>query len=308
MQISILGSYGEGNFGDEAILDGITVRFPKANIVCFSHNPELSQKLHPKLQIAPMLPAGIRSFWKQIRNGDLKRSKEIIRHSDLVLIGGGGIFYDSKFSSGRNPIKVWHTRVKFLQKLEKSFQLYAVGVSKLEKEVSQKLMRKICKAAAKVSVRDLGSERNLRAIGVNKEITLVRDPAFDFPTKANKKITHTFTVGISLRAWQDTQKTFQRVTKELESIEGPCQLKLIPMSIGQDDDRIVLSEFKSSLPAGLKSQTELVEIKTPQEAYQEIAGLDLLIGMRLHSLIFAKLANVRSIPLYYDEKVREVLS
>ncbi len=308
MKVSILGSYGEGNLGDEAILAGIMNSFNDTEFVIFSHNPKQSNQIHPGNIVIPVLPAGIRSYIKQFLNGDLKKSIKLLKDSYLIIIGGGGIFYDSKFSKGRNPIKVWHSRAKLLQRLNLAFELYAVGVSKFSERESKKLMKEICVWAHKVSVRDQGSKQNLIDIGVEREIDIMRDPAFNFPAQKKAEFSG-FNVGISLRKWQKEQAYFTEVLDQLQSInKANLQIKLIPMSIGSDDDRIILSEFKAWLPESLREKTELIEVKTPQEAYQVIAGLDLLIAMRLHSLIFAKLAKVRYIPLIYDEKVRNVLN
>jgi len=312
MQISILGSYGEGNLGDEAILAGILTHFPNDEVVIFTHNSEYTAKLYPDAIVRPMLPAGFRSYFKQAINGDLKKSLKLLKESERILIGGGGIFYDSKFSVGRNPIKVWYWRIRLLNRVRAKFELYAVGISKLEKKVSQKLMRKICFLADKIFVRDEGSFKNLLDIGVKQEIAVIQDPAFDFPTHGEKEIYKNFTIGISLRAWEKQEEFFK---KALEKTEGlAClhtntliNIKLIPMSTRTDDDRKVLREFKDTLPKSLRKRTELTEPQTPIEAYKIIAGLDFLIGMRLHSLIFAQLAGIEYLPLVYDEKVKEVL-
>lgn len=308
MQITVLGSYGEGNLGDEAILEGIRLRFPEASFTVFTHNLSLSLAQHPGMHAQIMLPAGIRSYLKQISTGQLKKSINILKESDLILIGGGGIFYDSKFSNGRNPVKVWYWRTKLLKKLGLKFELYCVGISKLKKEKSRKLMNKISELAERVSVCDKGSERNLREIGFADKIELKTDPAFDF-IKEKGEVYSEYTVGISLRKWQEQNKFFEKALSKLTELsQGKnIEIKLIPMSTGIDDDRIVLREFKARLPEELRKKTELLELKTPASAYSAIAGLDYLIGMRLHSLIFAKLSGIKYFPLVYDEKIEGTL-
>jgi polysaccharide pyruvyl transferase WcaK-like protein len=309
MRIAVLGSYGEGNLGDEAILAGIRNRFKAAELVIFSHNPALSRTLHPAVQVLPMLPAGLRSYLKQFGNGQLKHSLQVLKSCERVLIGGGGIFYDSLFSQGRNPIKVWYWRTKLLQFYQISFELYCVGISKLQKAESCKLMAQIARTAKQISVRDQISESNLRNCGYQQDLQVLKDPAFDFPLPKDKRTYDGFTVGLALRKWQHQNQIFQQVIQELQNLpEKNFQLKLIPFSVGRDDDRIVLSEFKQSLPLDLKQRCELLEPVDPKAAFEMVAGLDLLIGMRLHSLIFAKLARVPYLPIYYDEKVQAILN
>ena len=309
MSIAVLGSYGEGNLGDEAILTGIQNRFPTEKLIIFSHDLVLSRKLHPGLQVLPMLPAGLRSYAKQITNGQLRQSLQVLKSCERVLIGGGGIFYDSLFSNGRNPVKIWYWRSKLLQYYKIPYELYCVGVSKLQKAESRKLMSKLALAAKQVSVRDQLSESNLRDCDYPEKVQVARDPAFDFPIPKDKRNYDGFTVGLVLRKWQDKQQTFQQIMQELSKLpEKKFQLKLIPFSSGRDDDRIILSEFKQNLPLDLKQRCELLEPPDPKVAFEMIAGLNLLIGMRLHSLIFAKLAKVPYLPIYYDEKVRAVLA
>ena len=310
MLISVLGSYGAGNLGDEAILLGIRKRFPDAKFVVFSHNPKQSSKLHPGITARPLLPAGIRSYLTQFLNGNLRTSLALLKKSDRILIGGGGIFYDSLFSHGRNPIKVWHARVRLLKFMKFPFELYCVGISKLEKNASQLRMKLICELAEKISVRDQLSKQYLQTLGVKDTIEVLADPAYELQPPLKNAHEGTFQVGISLRAWPKIHQTFQQVREELQQLaEQPdLQILLIPMSLGRDDDRKVLRKFQKSLPPKLQACCTMLACSTPEQALEIIGNLDLLIGMRLHALLFAKLTQVPSFPIYYDEKVQAVLN
>lgn len=310
MLISILGSYGAGNLGDEAILLGIMKRFPDAKFVVFSHNPKLTLQIHPGVIARPLLPAGIRSYLKQFLNGDLRLSLAYLKKSDRILIGGGGIFYDSRFSRGRNPVKVWWNRVRLLRFMRLPYELYCIGVSKLKKNSSKTRMKLICDFAEKLCVRDKLSSQHLKDLGVDKIIQVLADPAYELKAPLKSSRENIFQVGIALRKWPKLKRIFHQVREELEHVQDQTNLQilLIPMSLGLDDDRKILRKFQQTLPPKLQACCTMLACSTPEQALEIISNLDLLIAMRLHALLFAKLAKVPSFPIHYDEKVQAVLN
>jgi len=309
--ISVLGSYGEGNVGDEAILDGILKEIRKLNadtqIIVFSHNPKETMELHEDVLAYPPLPAGVKSFFLQTLSGQLQRSMYALKSSKDIIIGGGGIFYDHGFSTGKNPVQVWHTRVNTIKRLGKEYRLYAVGVSALRNSASTKWMKDIAEGASQVDVRDAASKNNLESIGVTRDIGIVDDPALQL--EAPKHEMNSKKIGISVRRWylndpkkqEQLKKTLAELLEALASKQ--YQIVLIPFSIGNDDDRTFMEEIISltNTQAAISDQPHTVSSRM-----KEIASCDILIGMRLHSIIFAHLTGTPFIALGYAEKVNEL--
>jgi len=314
---AIMASIGEGNLGDEAILDGIIEKIKSENaeteIVIFSHNTSDTERRHPGNTVRPVLPAGIRSFLKQLVNGELRKSLRMLKNVDKVLIGGGGIFYDSKFSQGRNPIKVWATRCKLLNYLKVPYKLNAVGISEFQKEESKKLMLNISNQAQEISVRDAKSKNNLIQIGVEKEIEVVQDPAFNLSCDSNKIEDNFYRIGVSLRKWLDL-KSQNEFTNSIASFinqlkkEKKLKVVLIPFSFGVENDTEILTILKEKIDPEI--ECELLtkdQLNSTDKLLKTISSLDFMLGMRLHSIITSIICQVPFLALAYSEKVQELL-
>ena len=81
--VLIAGSYGQGNTGDEAILAvllrGLRERVPGTHLVVVSGDVNASRAQQ-----------GVEAlFW-----GDWAAIAEALRQADLLILGGGGIFFD----------------------------------------------------------------------------------------------------------------------------------------------------------------------------------------------------------------------
>ena len=316
--ICILGSYGEGNVGDEAILNGILLNVhrehPDAHIVVFSHAPSETTKFHEGVTSYPMLAAGVRSFLVQTLTGTLRQSLYALKAADDIIIGGGGIFYDHAFhTGGKNPIKVWHIRCNTIRRLGKRYRIYGVGVSSLEKETSRQWMMDITENASSIAVRDETSRDNLKKIGVTKLITIVDDPALHLKAPKHTPSKSTPVIGMCVRQWylDDPEKQTQ-LLKKLSDIASSlvhslnAKVRFIPFSIGKDDDRVLMKEIVAGTEGTKSSITLSDSPHTVQLRLEEISNVDLLIGMRLHSIIFAHLTGTPWIALGYAKKVHDL--
>lgn len=315
--VCILGSYGEGNVGDEAILDGLLVdartSIPNAQIIVFSHNPSETLAQHPGVIAYPVLPAGMRSFLKQSLTAELHRSMYALKAADDILIGGGGIFYDNGFSKGKNPIEVWHTRCKTILRLGKEYRIYGVSIGPITRETSRKWLYEIADRAKSIAVRDEASKKLLVDLGIKKQISVVKDPALSLtaPKHSQGSLRHSPRLGVAIRRWylDDVKKMNQfrdQLALIISGLARNCNadITLIPFSTGNDDDRVWMQEIMEKITARPDQVHISDKPHTVAGRMQEIANVDVLIGMRLHSLIFAHLSGTPWVGLTYSEKVR----
>lgn len=320
LNIGIMGSYGEGNIGDEAILDGIinTIKAVaqelsfETSIHVYSHNPNETKKIHPGVISHNVIPAGFRSFMIQHATGQIYRTVKDILNLDAVIIGGGGIFYDSTFSKGRNPIGVWHTRVKFLKLLKRKIYIYAVGVESVTKEKSKSYLKKICESSLKVSVRNSESQDRLLKCGVISSINVTQDPVWNLSASAEQKsLSKSIKIGISLRSWfaKDSIEQKNLINELQDSINWLIEHKkavitLIPFSKGKDNDQRLFEKLSYN-------QNEQIKVWEGEFSVDEYLNLineqDIIIGMRLHSIIFSVLTQTPFLGISYSNKVQSML-
>ncbi len=140
MKCLLVGNYGTGNLGDEALRDYFLLRFPEVEWTVLSANPTQRGEV-------PRLPFGFRSllctsWWKTLR---------AFWFTDAVVFGGGSLFTDSE-SVMACVLWWWHGLVARL--LGKPLILAFQGIGPFRTRVGEWCARKTITAAAFVSVRD----------------------------------------------------------------------------------------------------------------------------------------------------------
>ncbi|MDG0794512.1 polysaccharide pyruvyl transferase family protein [Cohnella ginsengisoli] len=114
-------------------------------------------------------------------------------------------------------------------------------------------------------------------------------------------------VGVSVRFWRGDRSDLDRIAAALAALarQRPVRLRFLPFHEGADEDasRYVIER--------LGDATVMAEIApahdAPQEMLREIDRCDLLVGMRLHSLIYAANREVPLLGLSYDPKIDQFL-
>ncbi|MBI5155969.1 hypothetical protein HZA45_01700, partial [Candidatus Peregrinibacteria bacterium] len=84
MRCVLIGNYGTGNFGDEALRSYFLKSFPEIEWQVVSARPTADE--------LPRLPAGPRSLFTT----KWFRTIKALRHCDAVVFGGGTLFTDSE--------------------------------------------------------------------------------------------------------------------------------------------------------------------------------------------------------------------
>src|SRR5512139_333664 len=161
-RVGVLGSYGGCNLGDEAILTSILAdlraRRPDVDVLVFSREPRHTAAAHPEVQVAP---------WEGVSRD---RVAAELRRLDLLVLGGGGILYDTE---ARRYLRV----VRTAQEQRVPVFTYALGAGPLTEEVDCAMARDALAQAVEVTVRDEESKVALEEAGVTCRVTVTADPA-----------------------------------------------------------------------------------------------------------------------------------
>lgn len=325
----ISGYYGYGNAGDEAILEGIvqSIRseFPDCEITVISGEPTVTKALHgiEAIHVGLHHEIGYKSRGSHKTYSYFKNYINIlnkIRDADCVIVGGGGIIHD------------WYGASLILKNLEKGIlakvlgrktALYGVGVGPLRKSTSKYLTRLLINFFDIILVRDEESHKLLKSIGVKKYIFVTADPALVLKRAPEHRIQEILkahgisqdkpTVIFCLRSWfhykEDDlnlkRKNESFITKIVELCDyvsnelnsNPILLAFQPMKDSPLYGKIIKRMTGENRPILID------DIISPSELKGIISNADLLIGMRLHSLIFAASESVPFIALAYDDKI-----
>jgi polysaccharide pyruvyl transferase CsaB len=314
-RIFITGYYGFGNTGDEAILMAMIEHLrelrPDLKITATSATPE---KTAAAYNIESIL-------WS-----DTLAMLEAVRASDLVVIGGGGIFHDywgfnpNAFLTDHHWGISFYTAPAVLGALyNKPVMLYAVGIGPLLSEHGKKFTKAACGAATVITVRDEPSKQLLESIGVDPaRVTVTADPAFGFNTTRQDvelpPISAKPLIGVALRNWDvGIHPSFweQEAAAGLDLFlaDNPGHVLFVPFQRleGQpEDDLSVAIRVRSNMKHHERA-TVLSAALSPQQLFTVLSQCDLVVGMRLHSLILAVLGNVPVLALSYDSKVEQAM-
>ncbi|HET7451421.1 MAG TPA: polysaccharide pyruvyl transferase family protein, partial [Thermoanaerobaculia bacterium] len=311
----IAGSYGHGNCGDEAILGAIVAdlrrRDPDLELTVVAGDVGQVRRDHG-------VDAVSWTDWAAILDA--------VKSADLVLQGGGGLFFDyfpfepAKLLTPAARELTHHASIAYaVRLLGKPFMLYACGVGPLRTEDSRHAVAGICEGADRITVRDEESAALLAAIGIpEKRIEVTADPAFRTPFGRPPDVEGLFGDGEGRRdrplfvacprPWPADaagEGWLPKMAAALGTFVRACdgRLVLVPFHATVDDpvvDRMAaesgLGDDVRTLPSGLP--------------YSQVAGwiraADMVVGMRLHSIIFAAAAAVPAVAVAYDPKVRSL--
>lgn len=302
-RVLVSGYYGCGNAGDEAMLAGLIEGFrqlaPQAELVVLSGNPAGTTAEHAVMAV----PRGLRSTWRQVRM------------SDLLVSGGGGLLQD--VTSWRSPL-YYLAVMQFARWARRP----AVGappvacigqsVGPLRRPLIRRLARAVLSGVQVIAVRDERSREAVRELGLGREAEVTADLAFLLPAPKEDEIAG----ARRLVGLPEEAGPVAAIALRPSPAEGPRDLaSRLGAAIGGACDELglkpVLLAMQRSQDLGfarLAAAAMPVEavIAPPMSARQLLAltaGCDLVIGMRLHALIFAALAGVPLVGISYDPKV-----
>jgi polysaccharide pyruvyl transferase CsaB len=269
--------------------------------------------------------------------------KKAIQQSDGLISGGGSLLQDV---TGLGTIPYYLGVIKLAQWLGKPTFIYAQGVGPVQRGFFHPFIKNVMKKCKYISVRDQQSAAYLQKIGIGQErIHVVPDPVMGFvlPEQVQKHVEHHHgedrvldqevskevsqdvsqhdqakaqneaekakpVVGVSVRFWNEDRSELLSLAKGLSKLtaEMDVTLKFLPFYFPGDDEasRFVIKHMEH----GAEVASVIDECEHPSEMVREVKNCDLLIGMRLHSLIYAASQSVPMMGISYDPKIDQFLA
>jgi polysaccharide pyruvyl transferase CsaB len=197
-------------------------------------------------------------------------------------------------------------------KLKKAVVFCGQGVGPVTSGIGRRLMKSIADKVDLITVRDEQSANDLLEMGITSPpIYVTADPVFvlkknDFsPHQDNQSGKVQPTAGISIRDWPLFNEKDQLVVAKLADHLSDSGWQIIFLPFHYPTDFTACLRVKQLM----KSPAQVIDkVLTAREAGSIIGSLDLLIGMRLHSLILAAVAGVPFIGISYDPKIKRFLN
>ena len=290
MRIVISGYYGFDNVGDDAILLSIIQALKEENaaikITVLSNDPSKTEDIY-----------GVDA----VNRWDIKQVVSALKQSDGLISGGGSLLQDE---TGFKSIPYYAGIMKIAQFHRKPVFVYAQGMGPINKGINKQIVKHVLKKTY-TTVRDEASKELLRNIGLKTNIEIVPDPVLGITLDSkqnnwwNQQSFQSPVITVSVRDWPSTVDFKKKVAESLDlAANHGNTIVFIPMH-GEHDDRA------SRDVSGLMTQKSFI---APQDASIEekiimIGKSNLLVGMRLHALIFSSVMETPFIALSYDPKI-----
>ena len=322
-KIIILGWYGSGNTGDEAVLEA-TVGALQArgfhDLHVLSTDPQgTAGALGVGSSRRTLGPDTLRAMWG----------------ARALVLGGGGLIQDGT-SVYNLPLYALFVAVARLLGLK--VVGWGLGVEPIWTHLGKLLARYIIRASDHFSVRDGESLRLLTVAGVpTRQVRVTADPAFLLPVERqtggmkedspnvifclrdlsdnHPGINAHYLLPVSIRkrlgtGWKPAPERSEGLVRA--AVEGVeycvkrlgARVTLLALWPGRDD-AILGRVREGALDRGLYPGALTVENSPlrPTQVAQLAASADLLVSMRLHALIFAANAGVPMLALQYAHKM-----
>lgn len=298
-KILISGYYGFANAGDEAMLtaivDSLRAKDKNVDLTVISGNPKATGEKHKV---------------KAVHRFSMGEVFSAMQETDLLLSGGGSLLQDVTSTKSL----FYYLSILALGKiLGKKVVIYAQGIGPINGSFARSITGFICSKADLITVRDDGSLEELKNMGIPLDkIHVTSDAVFALP-KAEEKLGVELLskynlgdkplIGLALRHWQGEEHFTREFAKTAQSLveKYDAQLVFIPLQFPQDAQ--ISETVKSLMGEAAASALILDKSLTAAEYIALISRLKLLIGMRLHALVFAALNNVPFLAVSYDPKV-----
>lgn len=299
-RIVVAGYYGHDNAGDEAIAEAVVHALrslaPDAHITVMSGNPE---RTRARLGVE----AAHRFSPRQVLAA--------LARCHLLVFGGGSLLQDvTSFRS----LLYYQALLALALLLGRPVAIYANGLGPIRSRLGRLFTGFLLRRARLVSLRDRDSWEEARRLGV-RDAVLTADPAFLLSPSPAEELAAIRRaegwdtlprprVGVAPRPWPASPRFVGELAAALDTLARQgITVVFLPMQYPQDMTAIAQVRAAMREPSCV-----LTGRYTPGQLLALAGELDLVIGMRLHALIFAVAAGVPVVGVSYDPKVESFLA
>ncbi len=300
MKIVISGYYGFNNSGDDALLMAIIEDIKEidenAEITVLSNSPENTKKIY-----------GVNAVNRY--NVVVVAAK--IATCDLLISGGGTLIQDA---TSTKSLLYYLSVIKLAKIFKRKVMLYANGIGPLTSFKNIEKTKKILNEVELITLRDENSLKELTQIGVNDpEIRLTADPAFLLkPDGSGREILENYGIPtdkplmcISVRRWKNNPEDFEKTMADFcdYAIERYGFFPVfVPMQ--QKLDYALAASIKNKM----RNRGVVIGANYKVSALLSLMQeMNMCVGMRLHTLIYAASCNVPVLGIVYDPKINGFL-
>lgn len=299
--VMLSGYYGFKNSGDDAILaaiiNNLNMYKPDIKMLILSANPRQTQAEH-----------GVDS----INRYNIFKIINAMKKTRLFIYGGGNLLQDD---TSTRSLMYYLGTTWLAKKFGLKIMFYAAGIGPISKKTNRKLTQKIINKVDVITLREELSARELDMLLINKpKILLAADPVLTIKPVVKSNIDSILRkekippdrpfIGISIRRWGSSSGYISVIAQAADYAYEQYGLTPVFIPMQHPDDLYVIS----SVMANMKSKAHVIRNEyNISDVFGIINRMEMLIGMRLHSLIYAASLGVPIVGIAYEPKVEGFL-
>jgi len=287
MRVLLSGYYGKGNGGDEALLATLLQMLPlDVTPVVLSGNPEETHRHY-----------GVECYNRMAFFSVFKA----LRSCDAFVWGGGSLIQDS--TSIISPF-YYGGLMALAQVMGLKTVAWGQGIGPLLRSQTRFLAQRNFAGCTQVSVRDVASSRLLSDWSIPH--ILAPDPVWALESKPVPELVDLPKPRIAVTLRNHPQLTENRLTnliQALVNLQKETQTFILLLPFQKSEDLAIAEKIHTQL----KDVSRVICSEDPQVLKGVFRGVEMSIGMRLHSLIMAASEGSRCFALSYDPKVNHLM-
>ena len=287
MRVLLSGYYGKGNGGDEALLATLLQMLPlDVTPVVLSGNPE---ETHRHYGVECYNRMAFLSVFKALRS------------CDAFVWGGGSLMQDA--TSTISPF-YYGGLMALAQVMGLKTVAWGQGIGPLFRSQTRFLAQRNFAGCTQVSVRDVASSRLLSDWSIPH--ILAPDPVWALESKPVPELTDLPKprIAVTLRNHpQLTENRLTNLTQALVNLQKETQAFILLLPFQKSEDLGIAEKIHTQL----QDVSRVICSEDPQILKGVFRGVEMSIGMRLHSLIMAASEGSRCFALSYDPKVNHLM-
>ena len=283
----LCGYYGENNLGDDALLQVLLQQIPAGfTLLITANDREALRALAPR--------AG------NVSRRSLGSVLGAVGRADALILGGGSLLQDS--TSMRSLI--YYLLLIVTARLQRRpILLWGQGLGPLNRPISRWLVRQVLPLCTAASWRDQSSLDRSRRWAPRLPAQMAPDPVWQMPPQSWSG------GGSIVVCWRPTSllddSGWSVLLTALDELAAQLRSPVRWLAFHQHQDAVLFDALKDRglIPAALAARSSTIVPRSVETVFATVRKARLVLPMRLHALILARLTGCPVAALSYDPKV-----
>jgi polysaccharide pyruvyl transferase WcaK-like protein len=289
--VLLVGAFGQGNPGDEALCSAFLGALSNDNVVVASSDPASTARHHGVQAVA-------NTPWSVARQ---------LRRCDAVVVGGGTVFKTLRSSTGRRPTALLRNACALTAAARaagKQVAMIGVGAGDLRGKTARTFARWLVRHVDLLVLRDEESASALSDAGAPAPFWIGADPAWSVrprPVDRGQVTSRRPSLSVAISHHAGDDRLFTSLAAALEPLCRDFDVRLQPWQVGTGSDDLAIARRLSDR---LDGAARIIDPPADLDAATATYATDrLVIALRFHALVAAGQAGTRTLAVCHEPKL-----